>query len=168
MNVQNQPTTVRGVAERALTYLETITLANGDPRVVLTDEYPHWMCQLVRTGEGSFALDDQRYEFIQEALVALTEASDDEIRHGEVAEYLPEEVYTANFTAWLASNSGRVEYLSDALHECGGAESGFDLLAQAYRLEQEEVLYLLLDFIQDEMIVEDDDEEEGEDDDGAE
>ncbi len=106
-------------------------------------------------GDGDMLPDDWRYEFIVEALSALSETDDpDEIE-------LEADVYTSDLTRWLNSRNSRLGYCDEAVREGLVSESA-DMSARltgGQYMEKREVLALVREYLEDEASTITEDEE---------
>lgn len=132
-------------AEKALSFFHRIK-RDRDEIWTTRDYKPQWvqdMCFEAHGGARGMLPDDYRYEFVVEALRALEECDDpDEIE-------MPEEIYAAHLTHWLASRLDRVGYCDDAAEEYGADfKDTFTLLTLGYAAEQREVLGLVRGFLE--------------------
>ena len=59
------------------------------------------------------------------------------------------DVYTSNLTGWLNENNNHVYYLTEALHEFGEGQDGFQLLASAQYMAIEEVWAGIINLIRE-------------------
>lgn len=123
-------------AGEALTFFKQITRNNGDT-VWITENAPEWVNNLCHKAHGEMLPDDWRYQFIHQALCALSESEDwDDVE-------LEADIYTNELTAWLHSRADRVYWLTEALTEFGPINDGFQALQTAQYLEKREVLEIV-------------------------
>lgn len=151
--------TIYNLANTARAHFEQKERGQGDDKETIwvkTADAPHWVESLVYTVHqetiGGLP-DDYTYEYIVEALEAITEHAhwnDDEYEVREsVMDSNPFEgsSYYADVTDWLESNWGRVEYANDALKNYG-ADLGVMGAAQVgQQLEKEAVFQAVVDFL---------------------
>ena len=120
--------------------------------------------------------DDHRYRFIVDTLTAVRRLFDDlsgsekeylDLTEADIEEYLPNEhglgvdtavvqqahyVGTTKLTTWLASHDSRMQYVDWVLKQCHEREADtpfIQILRDAYRLEQCEVMGWLLSSLED-------------------
>jgi hypothetical protein len=84
--------------------------------------------------------DDYRYQFIKDALDAIAETDDIESAMESACD---PDVYSRELTGWLHSSVGRLEYVTEAVKSFG-ADTGFQILANAQYLERQEVFYQVI------------------------
>jgi hypothetical protein len=123
------------------------------------------MCYQAHGGNTPTSMlpDDWRYQFIVDALDALSEHEDED----EARDSLEASIYTHDLTAWLGSHGYRPAYCDEAVDEYG-AESffgknggGLTNLIQAGQLaEMQEVFGLVLDALRTQSKETDDEGEE--------
>jgi hypothetical protein len=122
-------------ADEAYRYFEKATrTSNGAEFWRVKDGAPEWVQDLCFAAHdaGDMFPDDWRYQFIVEALAALSEEREDDIEP---------EIWTSDLCAWLASNLNRVSYVDDAVSEYGGEFRGVVEALQIGQLaEKREVL----------------------------
>ena len=111
---------------------------NGNSFYCIKDNAPSWVNDVMYNCHADMLPDDYKYQFINEAACALSDADDfDDIQ-------LEADIYTSDLTSWLNSNNSRVYYLTEALEEGFEITDGFQLLAYAQQKEKQEVLYSLI------------------------
>lgn len=74
-----------------------------------------WIQEAIHAAHGDMLPDDWRYEFIVQALNAMSEYDNPDTARDS----LELEPYTDMLTAWLASNVNRVGYVDEAVAEFG-------------------------------------------------
>jgi len=94
-------------------------------------------------GDGLILPDDYRYQFMIDALDALSEAEDED----DAYMLLEADVYTRDLTEWLNSSPLRVYYLGEAMDVYADGD-GFQVLACAQLEEKQEVLYMVKDWLE--------------------
>lgn len=108
-----------------------------------------WIQELCHTAHGEMLPDDFRYEFIVDALDALSEEEDED----DARDALPEEIYTHKLIQYMASNAYRIEATEEALHEAiasGDITPGIGTaISRAMCEEQTEVFYSVLSSLQE-------------------
>ena len=91
------------------------------------------------------APDDWKYQFVLEAVVALSEADDpDDIQ-------LEADVYNSELLQWLASHLERAGYVDEAVQEYGIGTKDFDLMScigLGQLREKEEVLSIVRSYLE--------------------
>jgi hypothetical protein len=133
-------------AGEALGYFQKATRTNGAEFWKARDGCPQWVTDLCLAahGDGAMLLDDWRYDFIVQALIALDEGSE-----------LEADDYTNELCTWLASNVNRVGYVDDARDDFGPGKSVIDDLQIGQLTEKQEVLDQVSWFL--EKLIEDED-----------
>ena len=130
---------IREAAAKMHEAMTTKSRPDGSTFHTLRDGSPSWMRDVcfAAHNEGGIPPDDYRYRFIAECLEAIVESDEDP---SDAVREVEPDCYTADLTAWLASNVGRVYYLDEAA-SLGLREdfSGFDLLMAAQQCEIWEV-----------------------------
>lgn len=102
------------------------------------DSTPEWIKDMCQKAHGGMFPDDHKFMFIYEALCALSEEDDPDNCT------MPEEVYNAALSAWLASNLERFGFCDEAMEEFGCEfKDTFTLLSMGYGHEQQEVLRIV-------------------------
>ncbi len=118
--------TINELATECLTYLKRSKNRKepGIGAVLLadTDKRPDWFQDMCRAAHGDMMPDDWRYEFIGDALNAISECDSDD--QDEIREFWEQSfdgsyVYTYQQTAWLASRADRYGYCDEAAREYG-------------------------------------------------
>jgi hypothetical protein len=147
----NDTKTIQGLAEETRKWFEQAERRDEEKTTYwrTKDGHPQWiqdMCHEAHNSPtiGDLLPEDYRYMFIVEALDALEECGEDD----EPSEYLPEEVYTYNLTQWLGSHNARSAFVDEAREQFGGSGSVIGDIMQGYRLEQEEVLMSVQNYLQ--------------------
>ena len=156
MTTDTQTVTVQSLAQEMRSAFETRKRDNGEEYVVLKDGRPDWMqdvCHAAhedptlwqKAGPGAslgMLPDDWRYRFIEDAVDALAECMEEEMREADL--HLREYVYTHELTGWLHSRNDRYGYCDEAFEE---HTTGLDMLAlitYGMQAEQREVFDLVL------------------------
>jgi hypothetical protein len=106
-------------AKESSTYLRRDTARDI---LLPADGAPQWFTDLCHAAHGSMMPDDWRYEFIQDALSAIEDGSDED---GIDLDGL--HPYTSDRLGWLASHLDRPGYCDEAAAEAGGPPA--DILA---------------------------------------
>ena len=150
------------IADEAYTHFEKATrTSNGAEFWRVKHGAPEWIRDLCFAAHeaGAMLPDDWRYQFIVEALSAISEEREDDIEA---------DIYTGELSAWLASNVNRVEYVDDAVEEYGGKFPGaIEALQIGQLAEKREVLELVKAYLEEVAEDEDDDEDDEDDEDEA-
>ena len=134
--------TVQELAKQALKAITIKTRDNGEQFYCFSDDAPEWCQDMSHDAHGHLMPDDIRYEFIRDALSALTyhDSIDDE------RDSLEASCYTRELTAWLASSISRVDYVDQAIEDFGKGESLTDDLMTRQLLEMQEVFESVVSF----------------------
>ena len=107
------------LATEASDFFLEVKPANRAAYMVLSDEAPQWVRDMVRAAHGGLLPDDIRYGMIAEALSAVAEigsdGSEDDAHEATMLVEAP--IYTSELTAWLASNTSRYVYCDDVAEE---------------------------------------------------
>lgn len=128
--------TIHELAEIAVKHFTTINRADStDQIVVLTKESPEWLRDVVMEAHGSSMPDDLIYAHIRDVIDAL--ADDDSDPQGVISE-MEADVYTRDLIAWLASDVGYTDYMTQAIEEYG-AKDGFSILSCAQKIWMDEI-----------------------------
>jgi hypothetical protein len=133
--------TIEELAKELSDRLITKTRANTEqtPFVCLKDDSPEWMQDVCRKAHGDMLPDDWRYEFIEEAALALQNYDDFE----SAMSAIEPSMYNNALLAWLASNSSRVDYADNAIDS--GARNIMDAIQWAQCEEKREVYQSVFD-----------------------
>jgi hypothetical protein len=137
--------TTQEKAEKALEYFKRHQ--RGDDRIWVTkDEKPDWIVDMCHAAHDSGQMfpDDLRYEYIVEALDAISEA--DEIDEIETST----DIYTHDLTAWLHSRADRPDYCDMAQEEGLIADDAttWQRLTGGQYTEKREILDSLIGFLE--------------------
>ncbi len=115
---------------------------------VFTDEAPIWVKEMAFRAHGDMMPDDRKFEFVVEALGALSEAesdaSEDELR--EMSDRLEADIYNADLLRWLSSHLERSGYVDEATGDYGHSDMGImgDIMLGQLR-EKEEVFNSIME-----------------------
>ena len=141
---QNKQETIQDKAKEARKYFKHRTRSStGESFWTCTDNRPEWVHDMVYTAHAKELPDDYKYQFVVEALDAICDADDlDDIT-------IEPDLYNSDLTAWLSSSIARFSYCDDAIAEYGPVKSLFDLLQLGQQREREEVLYLVIDALEE-------------------
>ena len=132
-------------AELADAFTTNRPIINGDSCVILRPSAAAWIKEAVHTAHGDLFPDDYVYATCQRVADSIVERLDDgtelgalEDDRGEIVDGLVD-VYTADLTAWAASNVNRVGYMAEARSEYGDpdpdrADSAF-AIGQYFEIE---------------------------------
>lgn len=156
-------TTIHTLASEAYEHFTT-KVRGEDTIVVLKDDAPEWVGDLVREAHGAdFLPDDWRYAAIRSALGAIAGEATDEIddlgaewADGHV------DVYTHARLKWLASNLTRVAYCDEAREEYGEARDGgiVGIIGMGQYAECREVFGFVRGALESELEAREDDEQD--------
>jgi hypothetical protein len=111
-------TNIQTLATEARSFMVSKTRDDGSKFWSRSDDAPEWVRELCFAAHdaGDMLPDDHRYEFIVEALDALSDTEDaDDVN-------LEADIYTHNLTTWLASRADRSGYCDSAMEEFGITE----------------------------------------------
>lgn len=134
--------TVQELAESFLKHFEQKTRDNGDTFYCLKDDAPEALQDLVREAHGRMFPDDYKYEFIHDALIAISENDDAENAVSE----LEEDCYNSGLLRWLASHHERETYVNNAVGEYGHSDGGIlGDIGQGQRMEKQELGHAVLE-----------------------
>jgi hypothetical protein len=137
---------------------------DGDEYVRIRDGSPEWVTDLAREAHGDYLPDDWRYQFISEALDAISEA-DVDADLDEVGDEFADDVdiYTGKLTDWLGSRASRHGYVDEAVEEMGHGDSVMADIARGQYQERREVFGQVCAFLEQraEWDTDDDTESEG-------
>ncbi len=144
--------TVQALATEADGFLVQAKRTNGDKFWKFKDEAPEWCTDMAHEAHGDMLPDDWKYEFVSDALSALSENEDED----EARDSLEIPVYYHEQHAWLASNLNRTGYVDEARSELGTSDQNTDAqIAAGMWMEQREVFDLVLSFLQNKVEEED-------------
>ena len=138
-----KPKSLQDLASYYYKFFTTNERPNGDKIVVLKDDAPEELKELVRDAHGDMLPDDYKYRFIEDALGNFADYDDPDSAIDE----MESDVYTSDLTEWLNSSNNRVYYLSDALSEYG-VNDGFQALSLAQLQEKREVAWAVKDSLE--------------------
>ena len=113
---------------------------NGSEVILLKDNSPQWMTDVIRTVHGEKLPDDTTYAFISKCADAIADAADD---LNDAITAIEPDVYTHNLTAWLNARVDHVYYLTEVLEE-SEIKDGFQLLAAAQQKQIQEIGFALI------------------------
>ncbi len=142
-------TTVQSLAEEMGRAFERKKRNDDSEYVSLKDGSPEWMTNvcheahkdgsLSAAGFNAMMPDDWRYDFIEDACDALSEAENAD----EADEHLHEYITYYDHNRWLASRNDRSGYCDEAREELGEAGDMDAQISQGLHYEQREVLGLV-------------------------
>lgn len=137
--------TIKELADQVYAQFEKRTRDNGREFWALKDGKPEWMQEMCHEAHGGMLPDDWKYQFVLEAVVALSEADDpDDVQ-------LEADVYNHELLQWLASHLERAGYVDEAVQSYGIESKGFDLMqviALGQLHEKEEVLGIVRSYLE--------------------
>lgn len=136
--------TTQEKAIEALNYFTVKTFEDGRSIIVMTDDAPEWVSEMVYKAHEGFMPDDYRYAFIVEALEIMSATADDEYIDSPDIEA---DIYTSDLLAWLSSNFNRIEYTDEAIKSMGAQDTTQMLIAGQVQ-EKEEVYHIVLNYLQ--------------------
>jgi hypothetical protein len=137
------PMKIQKSAKEAFRALETKKRDNGDSYQAFKSGSPEWMKNLAREAHGDMLPDDFRYEFIAEALEAISRYDDTD----EARDSLEADIYTHGLTRWLHSRNDRTSYVDQAIQEFG-VSSTDQALGLGQLLEKQEIFDLVVSFLE--------------------
>jgi hypothetical protein len=114
--------------------------------VLRVNDAPEWFADLCRTAHNGMMPDDWKYEFIQDALNALSDADEWDEVEPDVDSLYP---YTTDRLNWLASRLERTGYCDEALADGWAVDSTANLIAVGLSIELREVFGIVRAFLQD-------------------
>ncbi len=134
--------TVQEIAREFSLWFDWGERDDGSKFVSLKDGHPKELETLVRKAHGDMMPDDQRYEFIEDAIDALADNEDEEYARYEAEEA---DIYTSDLLKWVSSLLSRGDYVDEAIEEYGYPEEGFvRALQYGQSFEKREVFDLVL------------------------
>lgn len=151
-------TTLQGLAEEARAFFVRDTRDDGSHYWHAKNDRPAWVQELCYAahGHGDMLPDDWRYQFIVDALDALSENEDAD----DARDSLEASIYTHELTEWLGSHGYRPGYCDEALKEYGmDFKDTFSLMQLGQLTEMWEVFDQVRGFLETRL---EEDEEEGE------
>jgi len=124
---------IQELATQYTSWFETATRGDDTDFIRLKTEDENIM-QLIRSAHGDMMPDDFKYQFICEALQAISETDDiDDI-------CLEPDCYNRDLLKWVSSNLTRASYVDEAVEEIGYKDF-YNSLAIGQLREKDEVLY---------------------------
>jgi hypothetical protein len=122
---------------------EPRTRTNGQTFWTFKDDSPQWIIDLCHEAHAEMFPDDVRYEFVRDAVYALSNADDPD----EVS--LEASIYISDLSAWLGSRADRYSYCDEAVEEFGWTFTNtIELLQLGQAREKQEVLDLVRSFLE--------------------
>ncbi len=123
-------------------YFSSIKKHDPDKEIlILKDEAPEELKDLVRQAHADFLPDDFRYEFIHAAIQAISDCQADQDLD-EV--FLEADIYSHSLIEWLGSNLKRICYCDEAQAEFGLENPDvITLITNGQQMEKDEVLALV-------------------------
>lgn len=125
---------IQQLADKYYQSFELKTRKNGERFYCVKDDCKDdQLTELIRTAHGDMMPDDYKYQYIHDALEAISEQSNDD------NDYSPEpDIYTRDLLKWVSSNLTRTDYCNQAIEELGC--TSFDsILTFGQILERQEV-----------------------------
>ncbi len=138
-------TTIQTQATEALRFFETKKRPTGESFWTMTSLRPEWIADMAFAAHEHFLPDDFKYQFIIQALDALSECEDPD----DVA--LEPDIYNSELTRWLGSNLQRPGYCDQAQDDglIGETTDMFQRIAIGQYCEMQEVLAVVLSHLSD-------------------
>ena len=137
--------TIEQLAQFAYAAIETATRPDGSTflRFRERDDTPDWSHALAMAAhdDGAILPDDSRYQYMHDALEAISEGDDDPALEPDYA--------THDLTAWLHSSNSRVAYVEEAIQNMGASDQFATTLMHAQQAERTEVYYRVLAFLEE-------------------
>jgi len=103
-----------------------------------------WQQDICLKAHGDKGPDDTTYKFIEKAVDALSNLTEDQDPEDLINE-IEEDIYTSDLTEWLNLRNDHVYYLTGVLRDFGGIDDGFQLLGAAQKMQIDEVAHLVLE-----------------------
>lgn len=110
----------KDVAALALKYLTTKKRTDGNVFVTTTDDAPDWVVMIVRNAHEDMLPDDYKYDYIWNALEAITQYDDPQDAESDIEA----DPYTFDLLEWLRSHLDRPGMVDEAVEEFGHSEQG--------------------------------------------
>lgn len=133
--------TIQEKANECLKYLKTKKRDNGESFICQADNAPEWFNDLCREAHSGMLPDDYKYEFISDALYAISESSED----NDVQEIqLEPDIYNSDLLQWLSSSNSRTEYVDQASDNFGPSKDIISGISMGQYEEKQEVLSIVI------------------------
>jgi hypothetical protein len=132
--------TIRHLAQQYAQAFTLKTKQDGSEVYVRKEPADDELQDLIQDAHDDMLPDDFRYQFIVEALQALADNEDPD----DAQLSIEPDIYHHELTAWLDSNIGRTDYLTQVQQDCGPIQDGFELLSTAQLFEKYEVFHSVL------------------------
>ncbi len=144
-DTEQQTVTVQSLATEAYQKLNKSKnkRPDGSEFLVFDDGRPKWMQDLAHEAHGDMMPDDWKYQFIHDALCALSEEEDEDAARDSLE--IP--CYYAQQLAWFASHMDRPGYVDESREQGGQAKSVMVDVACGMAMEQTEVFGLVYEFL---------------------
>ena len=126
---------------------ERRTRDNGEAFYAFREGSPDWMSDVAHAAHGDLMPDDWRYGFIRQLCSAIADSDDLDDARGEIVDGCVD-VYTAQLTAWLASNVARLGYCDAAAEELGKPDTLCDWLKIGQYAEIDETFGQLIEALE--------------------
>jgi hypothetical protein len=137
------------LAEKAYEKFEQGTRQDGSKFWKTKDtDKPEWLKNMIFEVHGDKLPDDTTYEYIVDALEAISDCDDPEQIEERLFE-IEADVYTSDLTEWLNKRNDHVYYLTEVLEEYGDIRDGFQLLALAQTKQRQEIAFDVLSKLQE-------------------
>ena len=111
-------------AEIVAKQLTSKNRSNGDLFITLKSDAPEYIRTFVRSIHQGYMPDDFKYSFLAESLRALREHDSLD----DAKDSLESDIYNHELIRWLASHSGRVEYVNEAVIDGIASVVNFNLI----------------------------------------
>lgn len=138
---------VRVLAKLMIRQLKIKHTDNQD-QVVLKDQAPEWMQQVIQTIQENDTLDEEIYLFLNQCLHSITT----NVSLDDTIDSLKPDSYNKDLLRWLCSSILRAEYVNQAVEEYGFCSNKFDIfiaLQNAQMIEKFEVFSRLVNALAD-------------------
>jgi hypothetical protein len=113
---------MQSLAHEAYSAFERKTRSDDSKFVSLRDDAPEWVQPIVYAAHGEMLPDDWRYECIQAAFGAISDAVEG-TEDGELSQEFADgyvDIYNHALIEWLGSHGHRQGYVDEAVEEMGG------------------------------------------------
>lgn len=127
--------TIDQLADTMRDCLEHKQRANGADFISIRDGSPSWIQDVCHAAHGDMFPDDNKYQFIADALDIIVETSDED----DVNQSLDSDVdvYTHDLLTWLSSSISRTSYVDEAVSENGWSDLNAALMQGQYAERRE-------------------------------